>query len=384
MPAMLRFIQYHPCGKRLLCVLLACSVNCAMADASRADEEISQIAAEWSRHYSELSHHPAYHYRCTIETTELVPNVERPRSSFVPPRYPLGVELFRCGELARLETVRGHGFAAMRKSGYIEIFAGDCGYVIACEDQHYSTQSTQQPRAHVRSQTLANIDPLADVLGLPVSYSYPEAGMGGGAEAPFDVEAALKTGRYRVIKSDTATVTLTAEGVDELVLSRQHNYAVLRRKWHWSSGRSVKCVVENSDWKQLATGTWYPGKSEVLYFTPPGITPSEPWITSSWRFEMLRPATPADFDYVADEPGWTIDVSMPDKQFRQSRIQAGESIRLSKVASGEIELRMRAQGGDPRRARLGAQRELITAITVVIALIVIFEIARAIRRGQSG
>ena len=380
MPAMLRFIEHHPCGKRLLCMLLALGVGCAMAGASGADEEISQIAAEWSRHYGELSHQAAYHYRCTIETTELVPNVERPLNFFVPPRYPLAIELYRSGELARLETMRGHDFAAMREMGYIEIFAGDCGYVISCENQHHSIQSTQQPRAHVISQTLANIDPLADVLGLPVRYPYPEAGMGGGAETPFDVEAALQTGRYRVIKSDATTVTLAAAGVDELVLSRQHSYAVLRRTWHWSAGQPVKCVIENSDWRQLSTGAWYPAKSELLYDTPPAIAPSEPWLKSSWRFEMLTPATPADFDYVADQPGWTIGVSMPDKQFRQLQLKAGESIRLSKVASGEIELQMRAQGGDLSRVRQNAQRELLTAIAVVIAIVVMFEIARVVRR----
>ncbi len=88
MPAMLRLIERHWLGRGPLIPLLACGVTCALAGASDANEQIASIAGEWSRRYLELSRQPEYHYRCTLETTELVRYVERPRSSFAPPRSP--------------------------------------------------------------------------------------------------------------------------------------------------------------------------------------------------------------------------------------------------------------------------------------------------------
>ena len=87
----------------------------------------------------------------------------------------------------------------------------------------------------------------------------------------FSVFGNLKDGNYTVaaegeIEDGVACVKLERPGIDRLWLSRDHNYAVVRRDWFWGGGEHLMMTCRNSDFFQLSDSLWLPKSTERINY----------------------------------------------------------------------------------------------------------------------
>ena len=354
--------------KLMRIIFAAVSIAPFGVGAATATDDVAEIAEAWGSAYRNLSERAEYHYRCTATATPITPRVDLGLG--YDPGAEFALEIFRLGTCVRWHLISKPDFADMATLGWIQGFDGRTAYVVQCEGKDYSVYSSRFPIDELISRGQPFIDPLAGALGL--SLPAP-TGMVKDSPRTFGVEAALKTGTYRLIADDGRSVTVVAGEKDKLVLSREHGYTVQRRTWRWDDDRPIECDIVNSEWKQFADGQWYPAVSEFAYFEAPRVSP-DPCLKVTFRFSAMTPSTAEDFDLIANRPGWTVTLVSPDHKSQYATIQRGEAIRLSQVASGDVPLSVSVHPADTSRVHSQYWREFIAVIVIVITLVAAMDI----------
>lgn len=353
-------------------------------------QEIDEITAAWSKAYSDFGTGGSYHYRCTCNVTFTAGELPKEYLGQFTGVPVTSSEVYRLGSSVRGDFVWGDDLSVLLREnepGLIKVFHQDASYSI----QHgaYTVLPAIRTVEDRLSQGLPYGDPLSDALGLGMLTSAWR--IGDGSTHPYNVAESLKTGRYEISARDGDAVTLTAEGADEMVLDSSRDYAVLQRRWNWDIGKPLKCVVVNDQWAQFPAGTWYPQATTFQYYPASGGANAEPFLTAKMNIEALPPPTEADFDLVADRPGWTIynhnrldGINNPLRTVKE-----GESIRLADVASGKFVIRnptwierswrrLRRRAGFPGQGgTAGTEQSSVDAMRIVVWINVALVVAVA-------
>lgn len=280
-----------------------------------------------------------------------------------------GVEIYRLGDSVRGDFIKGDDFSSL---DWTSVYHRDAAYTIQYAGKHYAIFPPGGDKDRRLKEGLPWLDPLADVLGIGVLTSAWR--FGDGSSHPYDVAEAIDTGKYRIAATDGSTVTLAMEGTDEIVLDSRYGYAVKRRRWHWDEGRSRKCAIENSDWKQFSDGTWFPSTSRIRFYEPASTTPDQPFLTAEMSFTALRPTRESDFDLVADKPGWVVEV-FGDGAPTIGVVKKDKTYDLADVASGKIKFTTSS-----REYRLEAMQLVVWINCGLIFCVVAFELWRRSRK----
>ena len=346
--------------------------------AAGAADDVPAIAAAWARTYGNLPERAEYHYRCRTRAVQLKPEVDLGIGYDSSAEFAL--ELCRLGNRVRWQSIAKPDFREMATLGWMQGFDGRAAYVVQCQGRDYAVYSSRFKidKLIARGQPFA--DPLAGVLGLSVP-----AATGIVKESPraFAVEAALKKAAYRVTAGDGRTVTVADDGKDELLLNREHGYAVERRTWRWDGDRPPRCVIVNRDWKQFSGGAWYPASTDISYFATAETPAGDPCLKVTFRFSAMMPSTSSDFELIADRPGWTVTLWSPDGTSQRTTIQRGEAVNLTKVAAGDVPLNVAVHPADTRFLHAQAQREVGYVVLVVVALVTGMDIIGYRRRPRA-
>lgn len=339
-------------------------------------QEIDEIAAAWSKAYSDFGTGGSYHYRCTCNVT--IPTGELPKrysGQFID--VPVtSFEVYRLGSSVRSDSVRGDDLSVVWDEGFVKVYRQDRSYV--SQGHTYVVLPRVRTVEDRLEQGLPDVDPLSDALGLGMLTSAFRNGKG--STHPYDVAEALKTGRYEISARDGDSVTLIAEGADEIVLDSSRDYAVLKRRWNWDVGKPLKCVVVNDQWARFPSGTWYPQATTIQFYPTSGGASAEPFLIANISIKALPPPTEADFEFVADHPGWTIynHCHLDGINNPLHTLKEGESIPLADVASGKFVFRDPAQ-----QSGIDAMRIVVCITVTLIASVVAFEFWKRRKREQT-
>ena len=349
-------------------------------------QEIDKITAAWSKAYSDFGTGGSYHYRCTCNVT--FPAGELPKEHFGHfTSVPLtSSEVYRLGSSVRGDFVWGDDLSVVREKGFSMVFHQDAAYQI--QNGAYMVLPPVRTIEDRLSQGLPYFDPLSDALGLGMLTSAWR--IGDGSTHPYNVAESLQTGRYEISAHDGDAVTLTADGADEMVLDSTRDYTVLQRRWNWNIGKPLKCVVVNEQWSQFPAGTWYPQATTFQYYPASGGDNAEPFLIAKLSIEALPPPTKADFEFVADQPGWTIynHCNLDGINNPLHTLKEGESIRLADVASGKFvrnptwierswQRLRRIAGFRGRGATAGTEQSSVDATRIVVWISVALIVAAA-------
>ncbi|HXT58070.1 MAG TPA: DUF998 domain-containing protein [Pirellulales bacterium] len=307
-----------------------------------AGDEISRILQSWSEHYGAFAKSDQYHYRCvsTRRCKAPDPSFDRLRLGKT---FELGLEIFRLGRAWRMHAIAGGDFSDFSASAETRIFDGRAGILSqrqAGGSRFFQIYPANHDLETVRERVEPYADPLADVLGLSVDASTASWALGVPPDRkPFDLAAALVQGTLHLVSQDAERTELRDAQGNELRLSVQHNYALVRRTWTWTLGTTLNCSLENRGWKQFGNGTWYPQVSKFICSRRSGADSEEELLTVEYRFSAQPACKPSDFEVTADRPGTDLEYHGPGKERRARTLKAGERIDLTRLAHNQLSIR---------------------------------------------
>lgn len=331
------------------------------------DDQSLEVGRAWAANYRDLPVNGLYHYRCEVDAE--FPNREVVEEfGFISLAENYTIQISRLDGSVRRELRLGERWST-------KVFHQGAAYRVSSDAKDHKVFPSTMDMEFLIKEGIPDADPLVDALGLSAMVKRPSRVAV--PDRPYDIETVLATGDYTASERGSM-VTLSTEG-DEIVLDRDHGYALSRRTWHWTPSDSIRWTVENSEWEQFSDGTWYPGLSKVTYYGPPEHSSAGQVVAiCQCRFSILSPVTEDDFELVADRPGWTIAlVATPGKPVRRY-LQEGEAIKLSDVATGKVEVRpsVRGRGG-------GTARLIIWLNVTIIALVAVYSLIRSRRETKT-
>jgi len=129
----------------------------------------------------------------------------------------------------------------------------------------------------------------------------------------------------------------------------------------------------------------------LQYYPASGGANAEPFLIAKISIEALPSPTEADFEFVADHPGWTIynHCNLDGINNPLHTVKDGESIRLADVASGKFVIRnptwierswrrLRRRAGFPGRGgTAGTEQSSVDATRIVVWISVALIVAVA-------
>ena len=319
----------------VLRIFFSAGVLVFLAGASSGQSSISDVKREWLAATDGVLSNGRYHYRFTLTKLECEDLEAKGRYIAVPG---IRCEIGRAGERLRFHA-KWSGDRSMEK-----VFDGTAAYITGSNGNH-SVFSSSHAKAELLEKTLPSVDPLSDVLGLPVLTTSPENSVPRSIEADFSLDAAFQN-EYQIDGETDSDVVLSIPGKDRLTLSKRHGYQVASREW---AAGSEKVSITNKGWQSLGD-CWCPLESTLTFSGLGGGAD----LTVVISFEVLDSLQDSDFRVDAFG-GQTVSLFQPETVSFQPEVvaasgdspatkpglatlNAGQSFSLRSVATGEVDL----------------------------------------------